>query len=336
MNFKKITALISAAALTLSLAACRDDRTREGGQITTADINSLNTITETREVTDALEPDTGLIPDREGGTVEVPDSVDTIVSTAPSITEILVGLGLGEKIIAADLYSSDVAGIDPAVCTIDFFNLNIEELAVLSPDVIVINGISVGAGADPYSALKDAGVNVIYIPTSESIADIKLDIEFLAGYTKTKEKGAALIRDIDSAVSDISAKAAGVTMRKSVYFEVSEAPYMYTCGSGTFINEVIDLVGADNIYESESGWISNSEESVIAANPDVIITNVSYDCYDYNEIKSRPGWESITAVKNGDVYRVDPNTTGRPSQHIVDGMYEIARAIYPNIYYINE
>ena len=335
MNFKKITALVSAALLTLSLSACRSDRTKEGGQITTADISKIEqTVTETGEVTDAL--DTGLIPDREGGTVKVPDSVNTIVSTAPSITEILVGLGLGEKIIAADLYSSDISGIDSAICTIDFFNLNIEELAALSPDVIVINGISVGAGSDPYSALKDAGINVIYIPTSESIDAIKSDIEFLAGYTKTKDKGAALIRDIDSAVSDISAKAARVTLRKSVYFEVSEAPYLYTCGNGTFINEIIDLAGADNIYESESGWISNSEESVIAANPDVIITNVSYDGYDFNEIKSRPGWESITAVKNGEVYKVDPNTTGRPSQHIVDGMYEIARAIYPNIYYNNE
>lgn len=335
MNLKKITALISAAALTLSLTACKKDYTKDGGQITTADVSKImETVNETGEVTDIL--DAGLIPDREGGTVEVPDSINTIVSAAPSITEILVGLGLGNKIIAADLYSSDVSGIDPSICTIDFFNLNIEELAVLSPDVIIINGISVGAGSDPYSALKDAGINVIYIPTSESIDAIKLDIEFLAGYTKTKDKGDALIRDIDSAVSDISAKAAGVTSKKSVYFEVSEIPYLYTCGSGTFINEIINLVGAENIYGSESGWISNSEESVIAANPDVIITNVSYDGYDYNEIKTRPGWENIPAVKNGNVYSVDPNTTGRPSQHIVDGMYEIARAIYPEVYYYTE
>lgn len=335
MNLKKITAFISAAALALSMAACSNDSyTKDGGRITTADITPEETVVGTGEVRDSLDP--GLIIDREGETIKIPDSINTIVSAAPSITEILVGLGLGEKIIAADLYSSDVSGIDPSICTIDFFNLNIEELAVLAPDVIIINGISVGAGSDPYSALKDAGVNVIYIPTSESIAGIKQDIEFLAGYTKTEDKGEALIKNIDSAVNDISAKAMDVTVRKSVYFEVSEAPYLYTCGSGTFINEIIDLVGADNIYETETGWISNSEESVIAANPDVIITNVSYDGYDFNEIKNRAGWENITAVKNGDVYKVDPNTTGRPSQHIVDGMYEIARAIYPDIYYYTE
>lgn len=333
MNLKKITALISAAALALSLTACRDDYTKDGGQITTAIITTEETVVETGEVADF---GARLIADREGGTIQIPDSIDTIVSTAPSITEILVGLGIGNKIIAADLYSSDVSGIDPSICTIDFFNLNIEELAALSPDVIIINGISVGAGQDPYSALKDAGINVIYIPTSESIDAIKKDIEFLAGYTGTEEKGEALIKDIDSAVADISAKAAEVPLKRSVYFEVSEAPYLYSCGSGTFINEVIELVGAENIYAGETGWISNSEESVIAANPDVIITNVSYDGYDFNEIKSRAGWENIAAVKNGDVYSVDPNTTGRPSQHIVDGMYEIARAIYPNVYYVKD
>lgn len=335
MNLKKITALISAAVLALSMTSCSNSHyTKEGGEITTALITAEETVIETGEVTDSL--DANLITDREGGTVQVPDSINTIVSTAPSITEILVGLGLGEKIIAADLYSSDVSGIDPSICTIDFYNLNIEELAVLSPDVIIISGMSMNGSDDPYTTLKDAGINVIYIPTSESIAGIKKDIEFLAGYTKTEEKGEALIKDIDSAVNDISAKASEVTIKKSVYFEIGEAPYLYSCGSGTFINEAIELAGAKNIYASETGWLSNSEESVIAANPDVIITNVSYDGYDFNEIRSRSGWENITAVKNGDVYSVDPNTTGRPSQHIVDGLYEIARAIYPNIYYINE
>ncbi|MCH5194115.1 MAG: ABC transporter substrate-binding protein [Oscillospiraceae bacterium] len=335
MNLKKITAFISAAALALSLTACSNDHyTKDGGEITTAIITEDGTVMENGEVRDALDP--GLIADREGGTVQVPVSISTIVSTAPSITEILVGLGLTEKIIAADLYSSDVTGIDPSICTIDFYNLNIEELAVLSPDVIIISGMSMGGGDDPYTALKDAGINVIYVPTSDSIASIKQDIEFLAAYTKTEKKGEALITDIDSAVNDISAKAKEVTVKKSVYFEIGEAPYLYSCGSGTFINEAITLAGGENIYASETGWLSNSEESVIAADPDVIITNVSYDGYDFNEIKTRPGWENITAVKNGDVYKVDANTTGRPSQHIVDGLYEIARAIYPDIYYISE
>ena len=342
MNIKKILSVVSAAALALCMTACSDDYTREGGTITTADLSMLETVTETAEAEDfdsedsenggPSDDDTRMIEDREGNVIEVRNNVQTIVSTAPSISEILSGLGLANKIIAADVYSSDVDGVDPSVCTLDFYNLNIEELTALSPDLIIVSGMSMSGADDPYAALKEAGVNVIYIPTSDSIAGVKLDIEFLASYLLAEQQGAELVADITDAVNDISERAAGVTETRSVYFEIGAAPYLYTCGNNTFINEIITLAGAENIYGSEDGWISNSEESVIAANPDVIITNVQYDGYDFNEIKSRAGWENITAVKNGAVYSVGANETSRPSQHIVEGMYQVAEAIYPEIF----
>ncbi len=340
MFAKKLTAFILAAAAAVTLTACNNDHhTAEGGEITTADLSELATVTETAEVSETSEAETSeteadrdTVVDREGNTVEIPDSVDTIVSAAPSITEILQGLGLESKIIAADIYSADVEGMSPEKCTLDFTNLNIEELTALAPDLMIVGGISMTGADDPYSALKEAGVNVVYIPTSSSISAIKQDIEFLAAYLKADEKGAELIADIDAAVADISEKASGITEKKKVYFEIGAAPYLYTCGSGTFIDEVITLVGAENIYGGEEGWISNSEETVIAANPDVIITNVMYDGYDFNEIKSRPGWETVAAVQNGAVFQVDANATSRPSQHITEGIYQVAEAVYPEVY----
>lgn len=342
MNFKKILSAVTAAALTLCMTACGADSTREGGTITTADLSMLETVNETAEAEDFGGEETGAangsdsdartIVDREGNLIEVKSGIQTIVSAAPSISEILSGLGLANKIIAADIYSADVDGVDPSVCTLDFYNLNIEELTALDPDLIIVSGMSVSGADDPYAALKEAGVDVIYIPTSNSIAGVKLDIEFLANYFLAEQQGSELIADITDAVNDISEKAAGITEKKSVYFEIGAAPYLYTCGSNTFINEMITLAGAENIYGSEEGWISNSEESVIAADPDVIITNVQYDGYDFNEIKSRAGWENISAVKNGAVYSVGANETSRPSQHIIEGMYQVAEAIYPEIF----
>lgn len=340
MKLKKIISFIAAAALAVSMTACSEDKTRDGGVITSAEFSVTEAATETGtdEVSDALAdetiPDNGakVIADREGGVIQVPNSINTIISTAPSITEILVGLDAGNKIIAADTYSSDVEGISPDICTLDFSNLNIEELTALSPDVIIISGMSITGAEDPYAALKDAGVNVIYVPTSSSIESVKLDIEFLAGYVGAEARGAELIADINTAVAEISLKASQITEKKKVYFEIGAAPYLYTCGSGTFIDEVITLIGAENIYGGEEGWISNSEESVIAANPDVIVTNVAYDGYDFNEIKSRAGWENIPAVQNGAVFCVNANATSRPSQHIVEGIMAVAEAVYPEIY----
>lgn len=339
MKLKKIIAVIAAVALAVSMTACSDDKTRDGGVITSAAFSVPETVTETKtgEVDDILSEALNdsvvkVIADREGGVVQVPASVNTIVSTAPSITEILTGLDVGNKIIAADVYSADVDGISPEICTIDFANLNIEELAALSPDVVIVNGMSMTGADDPYTSLKDAGVNVIYVPTSSSIEAVKMDIEFLAGYVGAEARGAELIADINTAVAEISLKASQITEKKKVYFEIGAAPYLYSCGSGTFIDEIITLIGAENIYAAENGWLSNSEESVIAANPDVIVTNVAYDGYDFNEIKSRSGWENIPAVQNGAVYYVDANATSRPSQHIVEGIMAVAEAVYPEIY----
>lgn len=337
MKTEKLLSLILAGALSLALTACNNaNQTSDGGVITTSEITEADeTEVQTAEVTE-LSADTestaeNVIIDREGNAITVPDELNTIISAAPSVSEILSGLGVADKIIAADVYSADVDGINPDVCTLDFFNLNAEELISLSPDAVIINGISETGSSDPYKELKEAGINVVYIPSSTSIDSIKDDIAFLAAYTGTEEKGDELIAYIDAAVEDVTSKAS-TAEKKSVYFEIGAAPYLYSCGKGTFIDEILTLIGAENIYGDEEGWISNSEETVIAANPDVIITNVMYDGYDFNEIKERAGWEVITAVMNGDVYQVDSNATSRPSQNIVDGIYAVAKAVYPEIY----
>lgn len=338
MKKSKLLSLVLAGVLAAAMTACGNaNYTSDGGEITTSEITEaeetvLNeTEVETTETT--VEEETAdTVIDREGNFIDIPEEIGSIISAAPSVTEILAGLGIADKIIAADIYSADVEGIDPAVCTLDFYNLNTEELVALAPDVIIINGISDTGTADPYAELKEAGTNVIYIPSADSLDGIKDDIAFLAAYTRTDDKGAELISAIDSCISDISAKAANITEKKSVYFEISAAPYLYTTGSGTFLNEIIELIGAENIYGGESGWLSNSDETVIAGDPDVIITSVAYDGYDFNEITARAGWDVVTAVKNGAVYQVGANETSRASQHIVDGINEIASAVYPEIY----
>lgn len=338
MKKSKLLSLAIAGILAVSMTACGNaNSTSDGGEITTSEITEAETVVnetevETEETTAEEAADADSVIDREGNLVEVPAEINTIISAAPSVTEILAGLGLADKIIAADMYSSDVEGIDPAVCTLDFYNLNTEELVALAPDVIIINGISDNGDTDPYAELKAAGTNVVYIPSAVSLDGIKDDIAFLAAYTRTSDKGDELIGTIDSCISDISAKAANITEKKSVYFEISAAPYLYTTGSGTFLNEIIELVGAENIYGGEEGWISNSDETVIAANPDVILTSVAYEGYDFNEITAREGWDVLTAVKNGEVYQVGANETSRASQHVVDGINEIASAIYPDVY----
>ena len=335
---KKLVSLFAALAVCVSLAGCSSNNTSEPSDSSvvsesTPTENSATSETESSADENSSE-DNGVkvINDREGGTIELAEEIYTVVSGAPSVTEILSGLGVADKIIAADQYSADVECIDPSICTLDFYNLSIEELVAMAPDAVIINGVSMTGGNDPYSGLTEAGIKVLYVPASESIDSVKADITFLAECMDVEEKGAELNAGIDACVSEISEKAATITEKKSVYVEVSAAPYLCTCGNNTYLNDILNLIGAENIYASEEGWVSNSEETVIAADPDIIITTVKYDGYDYNEISQRPGWDALSAVKNGQVYQVEPNPVSRPSQHVIEGIKTLAELIYPEVY----
>ena len=262
------------------------------------------------------------ITDRAGNEVEVPTKIEKIISTAPSNTEVLVGLGLADKIIAADTYSEGIEGLSKDTELMDFQTPDAEKIIELDPDIIIASGYNqAGSSEDPYKSVSDAGIPVVYIPSSSSIDGIYKDIEFMAELVDAKDKGDEIIASMKKDVDSIKEIGSKITDKKKVYFEIGPAPTLYSVGKDTFINEMIQIIGA---------WISPSEESVIDANPDLILTNVNYIENPTEEIMSRDGWDNITAVKEKAVYSIDTNSSSRPTQNIIKALKEMAKAVYPD------
>ena len=273
------------------------------------------------------------VTDREGNEVTIPTNIEKIVSTAPSNTEILTALGMGDKIVCMDTYSEGIEGVKEDVVKMDFTAPDAEEIIGLEPDIIIASGYNkAGSSDDPFKSLSDAGIPVVYIPSSESIEGIYKDIEFVASVVNQEDKGKEIINNMKTDIEKISAIGKTIKDKKKVYFEIGPAPTLYSIGNSTFINEMIEIVGAENIFAKENSWISPSEESVINANPDVILTTVNYVENPTEEIKSRPGWEHINAIKNNQVYYIDANSASRPTQNIIKALNEIAKAVYPDQY----
>ena len=107
---------------------------------------------------------------------------------------------------------------------------------------------------------------------------------------------------------------------------------MYTTGKNTFINEIIELLGAKNAFSDLDSWASISAEQVLAKNPDVIITSVNYTPQPVEEIKKRSGWNVLKAVKNNAVYAVTADYVSQPCQYVIKGIEEMAKAIYPEYF----
>ena len=244
-----------------------------------------------------------------------------------------MALGLGDKLVAIDKYSTDIEGINTELPQIDFLNPDAETIIGLEPDIVIASGHNkTGSVEDPFKAISEAGIPVVYIPSSDSIDGIYKDIEFIADVVNERSKGKEIVDDMKAQVEEIKAIGDTITDKKSVYFEISPAPYLSSFGKSTFLNEMIEIIGAKNIFENEEGWVSPTAEAIIDANPDVIITNAGYMENPTEEIKSRDAWENINAIKNNEVYLVDQNASSRPSQNVIKALEQMAKAVYPEHY----
>jgi iron complex transport system substrate-binding protein len=276
------------------------------------------------------------IIDRTGRTVVIKGEVNRIVSTAPSNTEIIADLGQAHKLVAIDRHSANIAGLPAGLPLLDFFYPDAEVIINLEPDIIIASGHNpTGTGEDPFRLLREMGIPVVYISMSRSIDDIYKDIAFIAELLRAGKDGEKLINSTRTQVAEIAQSAerrAQIESRSTVYFEISAAPDMMSLGKGSFIDDMITVIGARNIFENEDWLVTPSAEAIITRNPDVILTNVNYIDDPIGEIKSRPGFNHINACINDRVYQIDTDSSVRPSARIVLALRQMAEAVYPETY----
>jgi iron complex transport system substrate-binding protein len=273
------------------------------------------------------------ITDRSGRAVKISGPINRIVSTAPSNTEIITDLGMADKLIAIDRHSANVNGIPSGLPLLDFFYPDAEVIINLEPDIIIASGHNpTGSGEDPFRLLSEAGIPVVYISMSKSIDDIYLDIAFIAGLLQADQKGAEVVDSMKAQIAEITQKAARIKNTRTVYFEISAAPDMMTFGKDSFINDMISVIGASNIFANDNWLVSPGAESIIDRNPDVILTNVNYIEDPIGEIKSRAGFEHINAVINNRIYQIDTDSSVRPSTRIIPALRQMSHAVYPELY----
>jgi len=275
--------------------------------------------------------------DRSGKKITIKSQINRIISTAPSNTEIITDLGQAHKLVAIDRHSANVSGIPTGLTQLDFFYPDAEVIIKLEPDIIIASGHNpTGTGEDPFKLLREMGISVVYITMSASIEEIYNDIAFIADILQVRKEGERLINSMKTQIDEITQEAAQTAAqmtantgnRPTVYFEISAAPDMMTFGKNSYINDMISVIGAQNIFGDENWLVTPGAEAVISRNPDVILTNVNYIDDPITEIKSRPGFNHISAVKNNRIYQIDTDSSVRPSSRIILALRQMSQAVY--------
>lgn len=264
------------------------------------------------------------ITDFLGREVTIPQMPERIVSLAPSTTEILFELGLGDRIVGVTDYDNypEEAKKKPKVG--GFKGPNLEAIVAQKPDLIFASSLS---GREHMEVLEKLGIPVVMLEAGE-ISRINNTIELLGAITNSKEKGTQLIDAFNRKLEELAAKLQGVP-RISVYYIV-DLQNNWTAGRGTFIHELINLAGGRNVAEDVEGWANYSLEKIVEKNPQVIITSTHTGKPE--DLQKKAGFQDLEAVKNNRVYIFqDSNIISRPSHRIVEGLEQLIRFLHPEV-----
>ncbi|WP_416487675.1 ABC transporter substrate-binding protein [Brachyspira hyodysenteriae] len=274
------------------------------------------------------------IKDRAGNDIILPEKIENIASLTPSATDIILSLGISDKIIAFDSTSKEILytnNIDVSnIPVFDMLNPDSEKIIAMKPDIVFVNNFSVFSGKTSLDSIKASGICVAVIPSSDTIKSIEDDITFLGNVLNKSDAASNIINIMNKNIENIKTIGESIQNKKKVYFEIAALPNLYSFGTNVYIDDMINIIGASNVFSDKNSWISTSEENILFSNPDIIFTSVDYIDNPTEEILKRKSWQNINAVKNKDVYYIASSSL--PTHNIVNAMIMMAKYAYPNEY----
>ena len=235
-----------------------------------------------------------------------------IVTLSPSVTETVCAVGGLEFIVGTDRYSDypnrlmeyrDTGRISVVG---GYTDPNFEKIVSEDPDIVFLDG-GTGEHVTMADKLRKAGMNCVVLYTAEDTDDLLKNLWICASAIGFPEHGNEYIADVTEAMADICRIADLSDREVFVSLGISDSPY--TAGSNTYVTNMIESLGARNIFaEDSSSWFMVSKEIVYERQPDIIII-----IYDTEEITSQREyrklvsnfndlWKQTPAYENGEIY----------------------------------
>lgn len=304
MNTKKLLALLLALAMILSLAACTSG-SNEPAEEPAGEAEGSGEAAIT-------------VTDMTGREITLDEPATRVVALSAADCEVLYAVGAGDTLVGRGEYCDYPAEVLEVPSVQSGYDTNIEQIIALEPQVLLMS--TMAQTEEQIAQLEEAGIKVV-VSDAQDIEGVYTAVEMIGKLMGKEKEAEQVIISMQTAFADLSNSTAG--RGKTVYFEVSPLEYgLWTAGSGTFMNEIAEMLGMKNIFDDVQGWAEISEEQVIERNPDYIVTITMYfgeGPTPEEEIMGRTGWENVTAVKNGAILNLVNNELSRPTPRLKDG-----------------
>lgn len=318
--------LLGAALLAGLLTAC--SQSPEG--TTTTPPTSTPTLTQTETPTPT--PASFNITDSKGRVITITNShPQKIVSLAPSNTEILFALGLGNRIVGVTDYCNYPPEAKTKTSVGAYDVPNIEQIVAMEPDLV----LATDAQSDSiYQQLESRGLTVVAIIPG-NMAEVLTSITLVGKITGQEAEAATLVTDMQQRIDAVTEKAGALTeaQKPRVFYIFWQDP-IWTAGAGTFENALIEMAGGVNIAHELTGYATVSLETIIDANPQVFIAGVGMgegEDLPLQYVKTEDRLKDTEARLNNRISGVNMDIIGRPGPRIVDALEDFFAIIHPEL-----
>jgi iron complex transport system substrate-binding protein len=268
------------------------------------------------------------LTDSEGTEVTIEAEPQRIVSLTPDTTETLFALGVGNRVVAK---VEDIANFPPEAADVPivatFEGVDVEKIVELEADLVIAAGTGLSQGP-AVEQLRRANIPVLvsYPTTIDSGLE---SIRRIGRAVGAAAEGETLADSIRTRLDDLAAIAATAAAKPRVFYEISYFNGIFTPPAQSIYGEMFLLAGSAPI--SGDANYSISLEELVDADPEVILLGDAAYGESAETVAARPGWDGMTAVKDGRIVPIDDIVVTRPGPRLADGLRALIVAIHPEL-----
>lgn len=261
------------------------------------------------------------VTDDTGRTVTLPKPAQRVISLAPNTTELIYYIGAGSQLVAVTSYSDYPAEAKRLPIVGDFRQIDLERVLAMKPDLLVV-----WQGGNPQKQLerlKKAGIPVFYSDPRRlsDIPDNMVKLGILTGHEAVARKKAGQWVE---AIKRLK-KQYGKRSTLRVFYQVSDSP-LFTLNGKHIVNEAISLCGGTNVFAELSIIAPNvSIESVIAKNPEVIVSSKGLGTS--NGLSRWKRFSTVDAVRYGNLFGIHSDWMDRAGPRMLAGTETLCKRL---------
>lgn len=277
------------------------------------------------------------ITDDLNQTITLKSPAKRIISLYSAHTENLLALGLEAELIGVSPAESEQAAKNKPVFD---YRADPEKVLAAQPDLVIIRPFIKQSHPDFVKTLEQANIKVVCL-YPEKFEEFDGYIKKLAILTGKEQQASDKLAAFHEKLKAVAERTAKAQTKKKVYFEATATEYR-TITPDSMPGTVLKLAGGINLaadaaplkaassiaaYGSERLLMKAEEIDVFFAQRGPMNPGVTQD-----NIKQRPGFDKIKAIRDGKVYIVDEKLVSSPTFRLADGVEQLAKLIYPEVF----